>query len=266
MQLIAASQQFLHPLLALGADDSMPHSAVMACISPHAPLVLCAHSCLFQSLSHHTQCAGDHFGRGSWAHGTDRRSVGLIKEDQSELFTPFCYIILHSEYKSSSCNDTLRALSTAVCVLGEFNSIACSPSSNATQHLGSVKADRDWPEIGQLFIMQTTAWPCADASITASGLPACGLGLDLLQVERGKSLKLIIMSATLDAAAFARYFGGTKTVYIQVTTPCNSHSAHAPVNPRHNNAQDKDGAAHKITCLPLAQQAFRFTQILSIPS
>ncbi|DBA69678.1 hypothetical protein WJX79_010671 [Trebouxia sp. C0005] len=39
--------------------------------------------------------------------------------------------------------------------------------------------------------------------------------LKKIKAERGKSLKLIIMSATLDAAAFARYFGGTKTVYIQ---------------------------------------------------
>lgn len=38
----------------------------------------------------------------------------------------------------------------------------------------------------------------------------------LWQAARGSSLKLIIMSATLDAAAFASYFGGTKIVYIQV--------------------------------------------------
>lgn len=38
----------------------------------------------------------------------------------------------------------------------------------------------------------------------------------ILQAKRGSSLKLIIMSATLDAAAFAEYFGGTKIIYIQV--------------------------------------------------
>ena len=38
-----------------------------------------------------------------------------------------------------------------------------------------------------------------------------------MQSDRGSSLKLIIMSATLDAAAFAHYLGGSKIVYIQVT-------------------------------------------------
>ncbi|KAL3162549.1 hypothetical protein ABBQ32_010202 [Trebouxia sp. C0010 RCD-2024] len=39
--------------------------------------------------------------------------------------------------------------------------------------------------------------------------------LKKIKAARGSSLKLIIMSATLDAAAFAHYFGGTKIVYIQ---------------------------------------------------
>ncbi len=47
MQLIAASQQFLHLLLALSADVCMLHSAVMAFVPPHAPLDVCADSCLF---------------------------------------------------------------------------------------------------------------------------------------------------------------------------------------------------------------------------
>ena len=42
-------------------------------------------------------------------------------------------------------------------------------------------------------------------------LMGCGM-----QSDRGSSLKLIIMSATLDAAAFAHYLGGSKIVYIQV--------------------------------------------------
>lgn len=41
MQFVAASQQSLDPLLALGADNSM---LMMACIPCHAPLDVCAHS------------------------------------------------------------------------------------------------------------------------------------------------------------------------------------------------------------------------------
>lgn len=47
MQLIAATQQLLHLLLVLGGDICMLHSAVMAFVSPHALLDVCAHSCLF---------------------------------------------------------------------------------------------------------------------------------------------------------------------------------------------------------------------------
>ena len=49
-----------------------------------------------------------------------------------------------------------------------------------------------------------------------------------VQAERGSSLKLIIMSATLDAAAFARYFGGTKIVYIQVSYVPLDHKLYTP--------------------------------------
>ncbi len=62
MQFVAASQQSLDPLRALGADICMLHSAVMAFVPYHAPLDVCAHMFLFQLLSHHTPCTGDHSG------------------------------------------------------------------------------------------------------------------------------------------------------------------------------------------------------------
>lgn len=37
-----------------------------------------------------------------------------------------------------------------------------------------------------------------------------------LQAEREPALKIVVMSATLDAAAFARFFGNANTVYLQV--------------------------------------------------
>ena len=36
------------------------------------------------------------------------------------------------------------------------------------------------------------------------------------QGQRDEELKLVIMSATLDAAAFVRFFPGAKSVYLQV--------------------------------------------------
>lgn len=38
-----------------------------------------------------------------------------------------------------------------------------------------------------------------------------------LQIKRGKDLKLVVMSATLDAAKFVQYFPGAKAAYLQVT-------------------------------------------------
>ena len=38
-----------------------------------------------------------------------------------------------------------------------------------------------------------------------------------LQAEREPALKIVVMSATLDAAAFARFFGNANTVYLQVS-------------------------------------------------
>lgn len=57
--------------------------------------------------------------------------MGLLKKikvsSSHHYATSFC-----TASKSSSCDYTLHALLPAVCVLGEFNSVACSPSPNAT--------------------------------------------------------------------------------------------------------------------------------------
>ena len=46
-----------------------------------------------------------------------------------------------------------------------------------------------------------------------------------LQMKRGKDLKLVIMSATLDAAKFVQYFPAAKAAYLQVLFPNASMSS-----------------------------------------
>ena len=44
--------------------------------------------------------------------------------------------------------------------------------------------------------------------------------LKAVQLRRGDTFRLVIMSATLDAAQFGRYFTGSKTLYIKARTQC----------------------------------------------
>jgi HrpA-like RNA helicase len=46
-----------------------------------------------------------------------------------------------------------------------------------------------------------------------------------MQSKRGKDLKLVVMSATLDAAKFVNYFPGSKAAYLQACS-------HAPLSLR----------------------------------
>ena len=49
-------------------------------------------------------------------------------------------------------------------------------------------------------------------------------GLNILQVRRQKDLKVIVMSATLDAAKFADFFRAGKIVHIVVQIPSSASS------------------------------------------
>lgn len=53
-----------------------------------------------------------------------------------------------------------------------------------------------------------------------------------VQAKRGQGLKLVVMSATLDAAKFVEYFPGSKAAYLQAR-----HANHLPIGRR--QSQDR---------------------------
>ena len=65
--------------------------------------------------------------------------------------------------------------------------------------------------------MEETTDRCALEAAAGLEQDAMHLPLCWLQQHRGDGLKLVVMSATLDAAKFVSYFHGAKAAYLQVT-------------------------------------------------
>ena len=88
------------------------------------------------------------------------------------------------------------------------------------------------------------------------------------QAEREAGLKLVVMSATLDAAAFARFFHNAKTVYLQVFAPAEGLLLLLPASPicAHAGVAHPQGRQYPVDTLylPAATDSYLDTALRTV--